>query len=324
MRVAQPQLQTIDLLDASEQAAAQDWPALEIVQISAGGYHGHLRALEQCEVSVYFENQNRTVHKRGITDDRYCTVSYCRNVLPRARFSEYNPADHSLFFLPCGTEFDIFVPENTGTVYFLIDQALLLNKARAMNPARWESPPHGLQMLDLLDRRALNGFVDDLYVSLSGRASAGSLCPSGPLNDVMMEQVLMAMNAPFQSDANPAVEWSIRRRARAMVNLVVEYVDAKLAQNICPTISDICQDLKLSERALQYGFKESLHLSPNTYLRYRRLNKVRAQLARPVAADVTVTDVAMHWHFWHLGRFSSDYLKLFNELPSTTLRRALA
>jgi AraC family transcriptional regulator, ethanolamine operon transcriptional activator len=324
MRNAQLQLQTIDLLDASEQAAAQEWPALEIVQISAGNYNGHLRALGQGEVTVFFENQNRTVHKRGITDNQYCTVSYCRNVLPQARFSEYNPADHSLFFLPCGTEFDIFVPENTGTVYFRIDQALLLNRARAMNPARWERPPRGLQMLDMLDRRALNRFVDDLYASLSSECSAGAPSHSAAMNEVMMEQVLAAMNAPFQTDNDGSPEWKVRRRARALVNQVVEYVDAKLAQNRCPIISDICQDLNVSERALQYGFKENLHLSPNTYLRYRRLNKVRAQLVRPANAEVTVTDIAMHWHFWHLGRFSNDYLKLFNELPSTTLRRALA
>jgi AraC family transcriptional regulator, ethanolamine operon transcriptional activator len=324
MRIARPPLQAVDLLDASEQAVAQDWSALEIVQISTGNYNGHLRALGQGEISVYFENQNRTVHKRGITDDKYCTVSYCRNVLPKARFSEYNPADHSLFFLPCNTEFDLFVPENTGTVYFLVDQALLLNKARAMNPARWENPPNGLQMLDLVDRSALNTFADDLCERLSPTRCAGPPCHGERLINVMMEQVLAAMNTPFQSDADTSPEWAVRRRARALVNQVVDYVSAKLTQNLCPSISDICHDLKVSERALQYGFKESLHLSPNTYLRYRRLNMVRAQLARPATADTTVTDTAMHWQFWHLGRFSSDYLKLFNELPSTTLRRALA
>jgi len=35
-----------------------------------------------------------------------------------------------------------------------------------------------------------------------------------------------------------------------------------------------------------------------------------------------VAEVAMHWSFWHLGRFSSSYRALFKELPSDTLKRA--
>jgi AraC family transcriptional regulator, ethanolamine operon transcriptional activator len=311
----------IELSDASEQAATQNWLPLEINQISAGNYQGHMRVAEHADVSVYFENQNCTVHKRGVMDDKFCTVSFFRSQLPQTRFSEFSPTDNSLFFLPCGTEFDIYVPGNTKTVYFRIDQSKLLHKARAMNPGRWENLPAGLQILDLLDRRFLDIFTDDIYASVAPTGGAGAQGLHGPLEDMMMEQVLLAMSSSSSGSADAFPELSIRRRAREVVNQVVEYVGERFTQNICPTISDICQDLKVSERTLQYGFKKILNLSPNTYLRYRRLNQVRMQLLRPANADVTVTDIAMHWHFWHLGRFSSDYLKLFSELPSTTLRR---
>jgi AraC-like DNA-binding protein len=35
-----------------------------------------------------------------------------------------------------------------------------------------------------------------------------------------------------------------------------------------------------------------------------------------------ITAVAMQWGFTHLGRFSSDYKKLFLEVPSKTVERS--
>ena len=35
----------------------------------------------------------------------------------------------------------------------------------------------------------------------------------------------------------------------------------------------------------------------------------------------TVTEVAMHFGFFHLGQFARDYRQAFQELPSETLRR---
>ena len=35
---------------------------------------------------------------------------------------------------------------------------------------------------------------------------------------------------------------------------------------------------------------------------------------------VTVAEVAGRWGFWHMGQMAADYRKLFDELPSQTLR----
>nr|WP_258700568.1 helix-turn-helix domain-containing protein [Pseudomonas sp. B21-015] len=62
-------------------------------------------------------------------------------------------------------------------------------------------------------------------------------------------------------------------------------------------------------------------MSPTHWLRLRRLNSARRELLSRTASDTTVAQVAMHWSFWHLGRFSSSYRALFQELPSQTLAR---
>jgi AraC-like DNA-binding protein len=63
-------------------------------------------------------------------------------------------------------------------------------------------------------------------------------------------------------------------------------------------------------------------MSPTQWLRLRRLNSARRELLSRTPTQTTVAEVAMHWSFWHLGRFSSSYRALFNELPSDTLKRA--
>src|SRR5690606_19758885 len=129
------------LQDAHEQAKFQDWLPIEINQISAGYYSGYIHMLEHEQVGVCRECQNRTIHKRSVIDQESCTVSFFRNKQFPNGFSEYAPAEGSLFFLPAGSELDIRVAANVETVYFRFNQSVLLQKARAMNPSRWGSPP---------------------------------------------------------------------------------------------------------------------------------------------------------------------------------------
>jgi AraC-like DNA-binding protein len=58
---------------------------------------------------------------------------------------------------------------------------------------------------------------------------------------------------------------------------------------------------------------------PARYLRLRRLNAVRRELLRAKPGTVRVTDTAMRWGFWELGRFAREYRALFGELPSETV-----
>ena len=81
----------------------------------------------------------------------------------------------------------------------------------------------------------------------------------------------------------------------------------------------MCQIANLSERSLQYGFKEYLGITPVRYLRLLRLNRVRRDLLISDPKEDRVVDVALNWGFVELGRFAGEYRKLFQELPSSTL-----
>ncbi len=51
-----------------------------------------------------------------------------------------------------------------------------------------------------------------------------------------------------------------------------------------------------------------------------RLNGVRDALWGG-AAGTSITETAMEWGFYHLGRFSRQYKRMFGELPTETKKR---
>lgn len=87
-----------------------------------------------------------------------------------------------------------------------------------------------------------------------------------------------------------------------------------------PRISDICEELGVTTRALQYAFLAWYGVSPKRYLKSLRLQGVRRELVR-MPAGSKVSDVANHWGFWHMGQFAADFRNQFGELPSESLQR---
>ena len=85
----------------------------------------------------------------------------------------------------------------------------------------------------------------------------------------------------------------------------------------------LCKLSGMSERSLQYAFRDKFGLSPKAYLQSHRLNRVRKMLRTADPASVMIADLANEWGFWHMGQFAKDYRQVYGELPSETLRGAI-
>lgn len=83
------------------------------------------------------------------------------------------------------------------------------------------------------------------------------------------------------------------------------------------SIAELCVQLGMSRRTLQYAFHDALNLNPIAYLRAVRLNHVRRELRH----EESVTSAATKWGFWHFSSFAQDYRTMFGELPSVTAKR---
>jgi AraC family ethanolamine operon transcriptional activator len=86
------------------------------------------------------------------------------------------------------------------------------------------------------------------------------------------------------------------------------------------SVSDLLEVAGISERSLQYAFREAFDMSPSAFMKRRRLHFARQQLLSARPRETSVSTVATGLGFYELGRFASDYRQIFGQSPSVTLR----
>jgi AraC-like DNA-binding protein len=91
--------------------------------------------------------------------------------------------------------------------------------------------------------------------------------------------------------------------------------------NATYTIADLVDDLQMSKRTVQHGFKHYLGFTPKEYQQYIRLNGIRKSILSVKDPHITLTEIAAKYNYSHLGHFSVEYKKFFGESPSETLRK---
>lgn len=84
-------------------------------------------------------------------------------------------------------------------------------------------------------------------------------------------------------------------------------------------LAELGSEVGISVRTLQYAFQDYFGISPGRYHMLRRLAGAHSELKRADPSEASVTSIATHWGFYHLGRFSRAHEIHFGELPSQTL-----
>jgi AraC-like DNA-binding protein len=97
-----------------------------------------------------------------------------------------------------------------------------------------------------------------------------------------------------------------------------EYIRAHAGEAI--TLSQIAEAAACSVRALQLAFRTFRDTTPMALHRRARLDRIRAELSVSDPGATTVTEVAVKYGFYNLGRFARDYRATFGQSPSETLR----
>jgi AraC-like DNA-binding protein len=105
------------------------------------------------------------------------------------------------------------------------------------------------------------------------------------------------------------------------VKRALAYMRANMAERI--TLDGVASACAVSERTLLRQFQQFVGLAPLAYLRRFRLSAARSGLADPQNRDA-IADIAARCGFSHLGRFATEYRRLYGETPSAARQRVRA
>ena len=170
------------------------------------------------------------------------------------------------------------------------------------------------------------GHLGTWLLSVIDAAARASLMTPGifasPPAAAALEQALLQPLVGCLLDGVVRDEGVPRGHRTAIVKRFEAAVEANLDGPLL--ITDLCRLIGVTARSLNNLCQEQLGMSAQQFLSRRRLYLTRRALLRSEHPAATVTQVAMSYGIWELGRFAVAYKSFFGESPSATLRRAPA
>ncbi|WP_283180240.1 MULTISPECIES: helix-turn-helix domain-containing protein [unclassified Pseudomonas] len=291
------QVQAFNTADVAEQIRATPGWVQHYQQMSPGHFAGRVRYLDLQGVEIYEEQMNTRVEQNFSAPEG--ALAFC-----------FDRSDNALYVLN-GESRNIWItPEYYQEIAVVFGPEFV--QRHGLNVARLE----GLFMAPL------NSGQNALFSRwLSGTLTRLAQTLDPPSKEALTQQLLEDCLYILDNACVCLDRGGLQRRAeeRSVMKRIGEWAADAPEETL--NLLELSQVAGVSLRQLQHAFKAYTGMTPTHWLRLRRLNSARRELLSRTAMDTTVAEVAMHWSFWHLGRFSSSYRALFNELPSQTLAR---
>jgi AraC family ethanolamine operon transcriptional activator len=301
--------------DVEEQARAFDGWSLNYTQISGGLFHGSSSIVSLGGVRLLVEDLDKVILQQGAVPTDRLAVAVPLELEGHARMCGEKSERDSLHVFSSLPEFEFYSPDRHVLVNVEFDPDKLASeqmrtiasslRARTLTPLI----PMATEVAD-----NLRGLLRQTLAAAAKSAPSQDMATLDKI-ELLERTVLYAISevitaAPMDTPSNgrPTKHWSL-------VNAVQERLQDA---STCPlSIAELCVQLGISRRTVQYAFHDALNLNPIAYLRAVRLNHVRRELR----LGDSVTSAATKWGFWHLSGFAQDYRSMFGELPSVTAKR---
>jgi AraC family transcriptional regulator, ethanolamine operon transcriptional activator len=280
----------------------QGW-GLKYEQLSRGRFEGSLREAWLDGIHVYQESLSQVVFQSGMAREKSVCLGVFSSLSGEAKWFGNSLSTDDVMFLNGGDELLLTTPKESTLLVLCIPESLLES---------FDSPPSSQHFIrDAALANALRkGILDALNYLLTKPLHFSNKNSRNQFNfDI---QTLVSDCISRSLDNSPEIE---RGRARSVVNSAIHYVVENKGEII--SIDDICQKTFTSRRTLQNCFEKITGESPAFFLKAQRLNAVRRELLSSKEEN-KIGDVAANWGFWHFSQFSTDYKRLFGELPSDT------
>lgn len=305
-----PALRVVEAMDADEHASnLTNWEQC-YDQTTAGVFHGLLEEIQLPGLQVFRESTSQGMRQSCCVwpDALWFGLPFSTQT---TRINGRSAAMESVLVRPGDCEFELLTPADYTIFGVVVRKDTLERTAHALGyTLDWEQ----LQKFELVHTSA--AARKECLQTLNGLLQAG---PHSPVNEPLEHTALGALLPLLDTGVvEDAARHSLARRQRIVMK-AREFLLAHRDQSI--TVPDLCEQLHVSRRTLQYCFEDVLGMTPLHYLRILRLNGARRDLrSKP---ERTIRDVAADWSFWHVSQFSSDYRKLFGHSPSAARQHHL-
>ncbi|WP_321889197.1 helix-turn-helix domain-containing protein [Paraburkholderia bannensis] len=310
--------------DADEQARNLVGWRQTYDQLAAGRFVGTLTEIPLDTMKIFCETTSHTLRQAcEVRGDAYW-FGIPAGLDAQARIDSQPFGEHAIAVRPGNVEFELLTPAQFSIYGVVVRGDVLRHYAQTVErvplDARLPSAPtvragaaRLAQLCALLAQRL--GSTNEGDDSNEGHAMLSDI----ERDDVQAELLAALFDACTAHDDEPGDTLADAPSRRRWI--VAQARDYVLAHRTRPVgVPELCEQLHVSRRTLQYCFQDVLGMAPATYLRALRLNGARRDLCGRAAGSVQ--DVAAAWGFWHLSQFATDYRRMFGMRPSEALRAA--
>ncbi|MEX3925411.1 helix-turn-helix domain-containing protein [Paraburkholderia sp. BR10936] len=303
--------------DADEQARNLVGWRQTYDQLAAGRFVGTLTELPLDTMKVFRETTSHTLRQacevRG--DAWWFGIPVARE--GEARIDAQAFGAQAFALRPGNVEFELLTPAQFSIYGVVVRGDVLRHYAATVERTALEERLTGAPVVQAA-AACIERLCARLARCLDDGGQAHENVPVSPLSNVernaLQAEVLAAIFDACAGSEDAVAEPASRRRW-----IVAQARDYVLAHRGRPVgVPELCEQLHVSRRTLQYCFQDVLGMAPATYLRALRLNGARRDLCGRAAGSVQ--DVAAAWGFWHLSQFATDYRRMFGMRPSEALR----
>jgi AraC family ethanolamine operon transcriptional activator len=302
----------------SEAAGQLGWD-IHYDQQERGRFAGVVSYAGTDEMQFFHERYNRALCIHGAVPAGMATfvlparrpigaASFCGDAITPRTLCAYTPGDQGVLCTPAGHDFINFAFTSER-----LERALRIRCGRTLADVvpRTTAIATSVESMARLQAAAHAAFVLT--------PAADEVLDSAAADRAFEDHALSALCAALtDGDSPPHGPLAARNHLRC-VRAVRDYIVAHLGGAL--GIETLCSVSGVSERTLRTAFHALTGLSPQQFIKMRRLTAARHVLTAARRTGMPIKNVARDLGFWHLGHFARDYKVHFGESPSQTLTR---
>jgi AraC-like DNA-binding protein len=294
---------------------------LDFRQLDRGQFKGTLLQYGFEEAQVGITAVNRKFDQRGVAPEKLITFAMLDPKSPPIIWRGVEVDHYKMMVYGAGDEIDCASKPGFSVTTYSISERMLSKQGRDMGVHR---PEEVLKRNKVVPISTRSRKVIQDAISVTNR----NVGPNGAGIDTESVRRALETTIPrlILSSISEAQDIQIRSPLTKRRRQALAAIEQNLTSSPIPptTVRELCQATGVSERTLQYLFRQKYGITPKAYIKLVRLNRVRRALFSADSRKTKIVDIANVWGFWHMGQFAKDYKAYFGELPSETLGQRTA